>query len=571
MTGYPYRTQFGWIATLALAWLALSSPWSTAWNLLIAGVTVTLAIAAIALATRRQRARRRAAQAVLSAIDASLETLPGDIRRNTPLVLTAGMTRDVQSSVFGNALVKITDAAIWVRVDDPSRLPHIADALKRWRNGQGPDAVACLVAADAARDASTLTVSLRNWRASVGAASRALGYSLPVCVAVYAEEANGPPDDSPWFGFSGDVPVDGGIAQTLAIRLSQYAGISVPADRPRRMHRAARLDALVRWADTVLMPTLRHDDPHRANASRPLPLAAFGVTAIAGAPAPDADYARYIASITGLTPATREGRRPPYTLPDPLLRGLALQPVQRVLPHALAHGFVWLTLAFCAAAAASAWHNQELVARVTGDMARFQALDPANDAARRDALLALKRDRDELERYQRNGVPPRLGLGFYRGKALREPVDGLIASYQPPEPPPPTVELDSLSLFRSGSAVLEPGSNRVLIAALDMIKAHPDKRVLVAGHTDSTGHAATNLKLSEARATSVRDWLADAAGLPVTHFAIQGYGDTRPKASNTTDAGRAVNRRVEITLVPDCRDTGRGAQATSGHPACSFQ
>jgi len=49
----------------------------------------------------------------------------------------------------------------------------------------------------------------------------------------------------------------------------------------------------------------------------------------------------------------------------------------------------------------------------------------------------------------------------------------------------------------------------------------------------------------------VRDWLIEASGIPATQFAIQGYGDTRPVADNTTGAGRAKNRRVEITLVPD--------------------
>lgn len=109
------------------------------------------------------------------------------------------------------------------------------------------------------------------------------------------------------------------------------------------------------------------------------------------------------------------------------------------------------------------------------------------------------------------------------------------------------------------------------VGALEMIKAHPHKRVLVAGHTDAAGNPRSNLKLSEARAASVRDWLADAAGLPPTRFAIQGYGDTRPKAANDTDAGRAANRRVEITLVPDCRDGDRDNRTTLGHPACSFQ
>jgi outer membrane protein OmpA-like peptidoglycan-associated protein len=59
------------------------------------------------------------------------------------------------------------------------------------------------------------------------------------------------------------------------------------------------------------------------------------------------------------------------------------------------------------------------------------------------------------------------------------------------------------------------------------------------------------LRLSIARAAAVRDWLIDASGMPATQFAIQGYGDTRPIANNDAPEGRAKNRRVEITLVPE--------------------
>jgi outer membrane protein OmpA-like peptidoglycan-associated protein len=113
------------------------------------------------------------------------------------------------------------------------------------------------------------------------------------------------------------------------------------------------------------------------------------------------------------------------------------------------------------------------------------------------------------------------------------------------------VTLDSMSLFDSGKAQLKPGSTRALVAALEMIKAHPGKRILVAGHTDNAGDAASNLRLSNARAAALRDWLIDASGIPATQFAVQGYGDTRPIVANDTPEGRAKNRRVEITLVPD--------------------
>ena len=569
MTGYPYRTLALWVAALCLAWLAFSSPWPATWNVLFALLTVAVAAVAMLIGTRRARVRRQASQAVLQAINASLDSLPGEMRRNMRLVLAVGEPDGATAHAFGDDLVRITDAAIWVRVEMPARLAHVADALKRWREGQGPDAVVVLIGVDQVRDAAMLNTGLGRWRLAIGEASRALDYPLPVCVAVYAEEAGGPPDDCPWFGASGaGTPAGDALAAQVAARLDQYSRAAVPADRTARTYRAARLYAVARWACANPLQALKDDGREGVRGGRSISLAAFGVTAVRGAPATGSLYAGFVTQTTGLVIASCEGRRARYPLPEPLIRGIAPQPVRRALPRALAHGFAWLALTFCAAAAASAWQNRALVARVMDDMSRYRAIAPAFDAARVDALQAIKRDRDELDRYARNGVPLRLGLGFYRGNAMRAPLDTLIAGYQPPAPPPSTIELDSLSLFRSGSASLNPGSNRVLVGALEMIKAHPDKRVLVAGHTDAVGNPGSNLRLSEARAVSVRNWLADASGLPLSHFATQGYGDTRPKAPNDIEAGRATNRRVEITLVPDCREGGR---ATAGQSACSFQ
>jgi outer membrane protein OmpA-like peptidoglycan-associated protein len=208
----------------------------------------------------------------------------------------------------------------------------------------------------------------------------------------------------------------------------------------------------------------------------------------------------------------------------------------------------------CAAAVAffsSMRHNQTLITRIGTDLGRWSMIPASQDAAKRDVLRTLIADRDELQRYTRSGVPLPLSFGMYRGASLTAPLNAAIASYQPPPPPPAVMTLDSMSLFDSGKSQLKDGSNRVMVAALEMIKAHPDKRILVAGYTDNVGAPDSNLKLSKARAEAVRDWLIDASGMPATQFAIQGYGDTRPLADNETGAGRAKNRRVEITLVPD--------------------
>ncbi|MGN8277906.1 OmpA family protein [Pseudomonas sp. SMN5] len=115
--------------------------------------------------------------------------------------------------------------------------------------------------------------------------------------------------------------------------------------------------------------------------------------------------------------------------------------------------------------------------------------------------------------------------------------------------PLPT-QLDSLSLFDAGSAVLRAGSTDVLINALVDIKAQPGWLIVIAGHTDATGLDAHNLQLSQARASAVRDWMQRMGNIPADCFAVQGFAASRPIADNATEAGRMANRRVEIHLVP---------------------
>jgi outer membrane protein OmpA-like peptidoglycan-associated protein len=577
ITGYPYRSMFAWIAALAVVWLALCSPWTLGWNIAGGALALLGAAAAIVIATRRALVRTQATQQVLRKIDGAISSLPADIKRHTPLVMVVASTETLLAATFAADAVRVTDTAIWVRVADPSRLAHLADSLKRWRDGQGPDAVAYLIDADAASDQATIVGGLRRWRAAIGEASRAVGYPLPICVGVYANELRPTADECPWFGLSGTGQIDTStLPDLIATRLATYAGMAIPEDREARARRAARLDVLTRWTTATVLPILLDEQ----RTTRAVCVQAFGVTAIEGQPAKTSLLARYATDLTKLVlpePGADHiqaiGRHP---LPEPLVRGIAAQHVHRVIPRALSHGFIALIALFCAAAASSAWQNRNLVERVRTDMARYRVIAPSMDAARVDALNIVKRDRDELSGYASSGVPPRLGLGFYRAGHLLPAANALIAGYQPPAPPPSMIELDSLSLFKSGSAVLNPGSNRVLVSAVVLIKANTSKRVLIAGHTDNVGDAASNRTLSEARAASVRNWLADASGISPTRFAIQGYGDTRPKASNETEAGRAANRRVEITLVPDCRDDRKngispeGREDHQGSVACSF-
>ncbi|WP_371919580.1 OmpA family protein [Pseudomonas sp. BBP2017] len=112
-----------------------------------------------------------------------------------------------------------------------------------------------------------------------------------------------------------------------------------------------------------------------------------------------------------------------------------------------------------------------------------------------------------------------------------------------------SVRMDSLSLFKAGSAELKPGSSTLLINALVDIKAQPGWLIVIAGHTDTTGNAEHNLQLSRERAAAVRNWMQSRGDFPDSCFAVQGFGASQPVADNQTQAGRAANRRVDISLV----------------------
>lgn len=101
--------------------------------------------------------------------------------------------------------------------------------------------------------------------------------------------------------------------------------------------------------------------------------------------------------------------------------------------------------------------------------------------------------------------------------------------------------------FDTGSAAIKPQLRSVLDPFAASLHNDPNAQITVIGHTDSTGSDAINNPLSLDRAQSVRDYLA-ARGVSASRIQTLGRGDREPIASNATDAGRAMNRRVEIFL-----------------------
>jgi len=101
-------------------------------------------------------------------------------------------------------------------------------------------------------------------------------------------------------------------------------------------------------------------------------------------------------------------------------------------------------------------------------------------------------------------------------------------------------------LFATGKAELQPESRPVLKEIAATMTQHRDLQVLIEGHTDNVGNAASNLRLSDARAAAVKAALVEDFGIDESRITTQGFGDTKPAQPNTTAEGRAQNRRVEI-------------------------
>lgn len=99
--------------------------------------------------------------------------------------------------------------------------------------------------------------------------------------------------------------------------------------------------------------------------------------------------------------------------------------------------------------------------------------------------------------------------------------------------------------FDYNRASLKQDSVPIIVQIVEMLKLAPDLNIQVAGHTDSSGGAAANQKLSEMRADSVVKTLM-SSGVPQERLSAKGHGESKPVADNKTLAGRAENRRVEL-------------------------
>ncbi len=535
------------IAVLWLIWGFL------AWPVAGKSVVTLLALLLSVVLIRRRYRQQRPAQQTDEAGHFPPESHTG------PVVLVCG---DVDDGMFAAGPTRGTVQGWYLRIAELTGLTPFAERLlARTPTMAGQLTVMYRCLPDQHEDEALLRASLKALRLQMKQLRELTGYSVPV---VLNTEFSGP--DTPWIVVRGNTalvcPED-----EPAVTLSEW----------QQSPQTACIQPYLTQA-TSLLHAVMLDELSKVDRLCPV-VRPFAVTLRLGAVSTStaALWPQLLFRQTRIAPAGRvtayESR---WHFADAVLPLLA--PYTTPLQGGKTGRRVVMVLLLCAlgAIALSVRHNQALIRKVSADLQRWQAIPMRHYAPKAQALHALQQDALLLERWQRQGEPHRYGLGLYPGNRLWLAVQQAIDTWVPPPPPPKPkpkpkpvpkiVRLDSMSLFDSGKSVLKAGSTKMLVNSLVGIKAKPGWLIVVAGHTDNTGNAQLNQTLSLERAAAVRDWMRDTGDVPESCFAVQGYGASRPIATNDTPDGRALNRRVEISLVPQAN-----ACQIPGHTQASSQ
>ncbi|CNK24488.1 OmpA domain-containing protein [Yersinia frederiksenii] len=484
------------------------------------------------------------------------------IENQNPIVLVCG---DGMGELFRELPLRKTGQGCWLRVGDVGALTSIVRDIQAEQPSQlGQLSIMYTCLPDQHQDEAVLRASLNTLRQQVKHLKSMTGLQLPVVLNC---QFSGP--ETPWSVVHGSgtivCPTDEAPVSLQEWQLTSTSLTTFPIlSQAFTFIREILLDELAK-TDRLYLPVhpfavaLRTGHPHGENNSL---------------------WAHWLYRRTCLhLPKTQVNLVTSERFPDavlPLLSPYAL-PVQGGRSSRHLVGF----LMFCALAAVgfSIANNRSLIQHIGADLQRWRAIPMDHYVPKSQALAVLQQDALLLERWQRQGEPLRYSLGLYPGQRLWLAVQQAIDTYIPPpsalapmdEQAPKTVRLDSLSLFDVGKFQLKSGSTKMLVDALFNIRAKPGWLIMVAGHTDITGDVQANQTLSLKRAEALRDWMLSTSDVSPTCFAVQGYGATRPIASNDTSEGRAANRRVEISLVPQA-DACQGPETVnqSQEQATSF-
>ncbi|MDF1696323.1 MAG: thrombospondin type 3 repeat-containing protein [Saprospiraceae bacterium] len=152
-----------------------------------------------------------------------------------------------------------------------------------------------------------------------------------------------------------------------------------------------------------------------------------------------------------------------------------------------------------------------------------------------------------------NGCPDTDGDGLHDGRDKCPNSAGPVSTNGCPEISKADRETLNIAMravqFDTGRSTLKSESFGVLKQIADIMRRYPDYNLMISGHTDNTGSATANQKLSERRAQACYEYLI-TQGISNNRLNFAGYGESRPITDNNSLRGRSLNRRVEFNLVP---------------------
>jgi outer membrane protein OmpA-like peptidoglycan-associated protein len=491
------------------------------------------------------------------------------------LVLVCGASEVLFSA---NETFRETRQGWYLPVRQPEQLAQIAESVASGRPALVAQiSVLLAVVPERWQEEVAFSSQLHQWQRAIAQSRRAFAGLPPVWTCLWLNApAKSDEERYRWYFLTNNregiqVQENNGVAQSY-LPWCTYAPEGLHS---HRLDSSLWLESLFRWIKphvTDVMQTRHHDTPA-------LPPCILAVCSGPLATLPDNLWQQHTASVTTLqSRSVSTPEIPP--LPDMLLPHLSRRHgISRLmLSWRVVGGIVGI---FLLLAMLASWiNNQRLIQNVSDHLALYQRLSGNPPAPKVQAQEQLRSDNGLLDNWQRQGAPMRYTLGLYQGMRLIAPVRAAINNWTPPPPPPPvikkivqgpkTIRLDSMSLFDSGKSDLKPGSTKVLVNSLVGIKARPGWLIVVSGHTDNTGTPQLNQTLSLKRAEAVRNWMRDTGDVPESCFAVQGYGESRPVATNDTPEGRALNRRVEISLVPQanaCQVSGKSPASSQDDDA----
>lgn len=162
-------------------------------------------------------------------------------------------------------------------------------------------------------------------------------------------------------------------------------------------------------------------------------------------------------------------------------------------------------------------------------------------------LANLKQQQLEMIAHARRNESTRASSETRKAQQRIQQLEQALGQYKAEETSRGTILVINDLLFNSGGANLKPPSQRRLDPLVQYLQGNSQREIIIEGHTDSIGKPEVNKRLSLQRADTVKEYLI-TKGIDSTRIETRGFGEEVPVATNTTNAGRSLNRRVEIVI-----------------------